>query len=281
MNKELSIIIAHYKPKFSKNNPLNKTLSIIQKQKSNFNIEIIIADDGSAYTNESIKNYSKKSNIKNDSRSIYYLENEILKEMLTKNNIIPNNIKRWVYLPKEENCMSKARVGNFAAKSADSSNLLFIDDDNYFISNNSIKNLLSLFNNYNFIVGQIKDKNGNLRKYSSNRVQGTTIALDKNIFIDIGGFGEWTEKFSCGVDSDFWIKVFKYFDKNKNLKACFTNKVSTFDSYSKRWKKYTKFFKEILLKMEFKRIHNCRNYKKAKYNLSRNKSLWIDDLSEK
>ena len=281
MRKVLSIIIAHYKPNSSKDNPLYKTLSVIQKQKSNFNIEIIIADDGSGYTNKIINNYSKKNKIENDSRNIYFLENEKLKEMLIKNNIRPNNIKRWVYLPKEENCMSKARVGNFAAISANSNNLLFIDDDNYFISKNSIRNLLKLFNNYNFIVGQIKDKSGKLRKYSSNRVQGTTIALDKNIFIDIGGFGEWTEKFSCGVDSDFWIKVFKYFEENKKLKACFTNKVSTYDSYSKRWKKYTKFFKEILLKMEFKKIYNCRNYKKSKYNLSRNKSLWIDNLSNK
>ena len=281
MCKELSIIIAHYKPNSSIENPLNKTLSIIKEQKSNFKIEIIIADDGSDYTSNIANNYSKKDKIKNDLRSIYFLENEKLKKMLKKNNILSDNIQRWVYLPKEEKCMSKARVSNFAANSANSNNLVFIDDDNYFISKNSIKNLLNLFKNYNFIVGQIKDKNGKLRKYSSNRVQGTTIALDKRVFIEIGGFGEWTEKFSCGVDSDFWIKIFKYFNKNKNLKACYTNEVSTYDSYSKRWKKYTKIFKEILLKIEFKKIHNCKNYKKAKYNLSRNKSLWIKDLTNK
>ena len=278
MDNELSIIIAHYKPSSSKENPLNKTLSIIQKQKLSYNIEIIIADDGSTYTNEIIKNYSNKSKIKNDSRRIYFLENEKLKKMLKKNNIIIDNIKRWVYLPKEKNCMSKARVGNFAAKSANNSNLLFIDDDNYFISKDSIKNLLVLFDNYNFIVGQIKDKNGRIRKYSSNRVQGTTIAIDKNIFVEIGGFGEWTEKFSCGVDSDFWFKVFNHFKTNENLKACFTDKISTYDSYSKRWKKYTKFLKEILLKKEFKKKYDCKNYKNAKHNLSRNKKLWLDNL---
>ena len=45
----------------------------------------------------------------------------------------------------------------------------------------------------------------------------------------INGFGEWTENFSCGVDSDFWIKVFDYFMINRNLKACFTNQISTYD----------------------------------------------------
>ena len=84
MSIELSIIIAHYKPGSSIENPLNKTLSIIQKQKLNFNIEIIIADDGSNYTKEISNNFSKKYEIENDSRKIYFLENEKLKNMLKK-----------------------------------------------------------------------------------------------------------------------------------------------------------------------------------------------------
>ena len=39
MKNDLSIIIAHYNPNSSEGNPLNKTLSIIQKQKLNFNID--------------------------------------------------------------------------------------------------------------------------------------------------------------------------------------------------------------------------------------------------
>ena len=176
--------------------------------------------------------------------------------------------------------MSKARIANIATKFTKSNNILFLDDDNYFISDNSISNLISLFKKYNFIVGQIMDNNGKLRSYNSHRVQGTTIAVNKNILQNINGFGNWTEKFSCGVDSDFWIRIYKYFKKNKQLNACFTNEVSTYDSYSKRLKKYTKFFKEILLRKEFNIRYNCKNYKKAKYNLSRNKSLWIDNLTE-
>ena len=109
-------------------------------------------------------------------------------------------------------------------------------------------------------------------------MQGTTIAINKEIFKQINGFGEWTEKFSCGVDSDFWIKVHKYFTENIYLKACYTNKISTYDSYSKRWKKYTKIFQDFRLNKEFKRIYSIANYKNAKYNLSRNKKLWIKNL---
>ena len=105
--------------------------------------------------------------------------------------------------------------------------------------------------------------------------------MNKDIFLQINGFGEWTEKHSCGVDSDFWIKLYNLFQINNNLKACYSNKISTYDSFSKRWKKYTKIFKEIKLKKDFFELYGCKNYKNAKYNLSRNKTLWMDNLIEK
>ena len=77
MNYDLSIIIAHFIPeKFQSKNPLLKTLDIIKDQTKNFKIEIIIADDGSFYTNNILNNFSKKDNIKDDIRDFYYLENE-------------------------------------------------------------------------------------------------------------------------------------------------------------------------------------------------------------
>ena len=174
--------------------------------------------------------------------------------------------------------MSKARIANKSVQLAKSNQLLFLDDDNYLISNNSIRNILNLFENYDFIVGQIQDNNGKLRSYNSYRVQGTTIGTKKDIFNQITGFGEWTEQYSCGVDSDFWIKIFNYFQKNNHLKACYSNQIITCDSHSKRWKKYTRFLKELRLKYKFYNLYNCKNYKNGKYNLSRNKKLWMDNL---
>ena len=124
--------------------------------------------------------------------------------------------------------------------------------DNYFISLNTIDNLSILFKQYDFIVGQIKDNNGRFREYSSKRVQGTTFAIKKKILTAVNGFGEWTEDFSCGVDSDIWIKIYDYFNKNKQLKACYTNQISTYDSHSKRWGKFTKIFKEWYIQAEKK-----------------------------
>ena len=281
MKNKLSIIIAHYYPEdVDYPNPLIKTLKSIISDYSNNDIEIIIADDGSSYSKFITNSYSKKVSIKNDDRQIFFLEDDKLVKFLLEHSLPPNLISKWVYLPKVKKCMSKAKVLNYSVLLSSSENLFFLDDDNYLISQNSIKSLYKLFNKYNFIVGQIKDNNDRMRLFSSNRVQGTTIAINKDIINKIGGFGEWTEEFSCGVDSDLWIKIFQYFKKKSSLKACYTNKISTYDSHSKRWGKFTKFFKEWNIRNKFKKLYGIKNYKNVSYNLSRNKKLWLDNLIE-
>tara|TARA_B100001094_G_C18177658_1_gene798830 strand:- start:20 stop:871 length:852 start_codon:yes stop_codon:yes gene_type:complete len=280
MKNNLSIIIAHYYPKNSEyENPLIKTLETINNDyKLNKNLEVIIADDGSSYSNAIMNDYSTKIKIENDFRDIFVLKNEKLELFLKKNSINYSFIKGWVYLPKLVKCMSKARVLNYAYQFSKNDKLLFLDDDNYFISNNSVQNTLQLFNVYSFIVGQIKDNKGRLRPFSSNRVQGTTIAIKKDILNDIKGFSEWTEEFSCGIDSDLWIRVYNYFNSKNSIKACYTNQLSTYDSHSKRWGKFTKIFKDWHIRKKFRSLYQIKNYKSSNYNSSRKKELWIENL---
>ena len=65
---DLSIIIAHYNPENHPNSlqSFHKTLSSICNQKGKFNIEVIIADDGSDYSNKIPHNYSKTIKIENN-----------------------------------------------------------------------------------------------------------------------------------------------------------------------------------------------------------------------
>jgi len=275
MKYDLSIVIAHFKPKELINNPLIKTISEINNQKNQFNIEIIIADDGSLYDYSFEKNYSIKNNFKGE--DVYILENQILNEFLVAQNLNISGISKWAHYPKINNSMNKAFITNCAVNISKSENLLLLDDDNYFISKNSINNLINLFKNYDLVFGQIKDNNNKYRLYDSYRVQGTTIGIKKYIFNKIGGLGEWTSEFSCAVDSDFWIKLYNYYNEYK-INGCYTNQISTYDSFSKRWKKYTKFFKEIRLKKKFNKLYSCKNYKSYKSNFSRQKKLWLDNL---
>jgi hypothetical protein len=275
MRCDLSIIIAHFKPEDLTNNPLIKTINEINNQKEQYKIEIIIADDGSLYDYPFKENYSTISSFKD--KDVYILDDKILKEFLLIQNLNIKGISKWVHYPKINNSMNKAFITNCAVNISKSKNLLLLDDDNYFISKHSIANLVKLFKNYDLVFGQIKDNNNRYRTYGSHRVQGTTIGIKKNIFNNIGGLGEWTSEFSCAVDSDFWMKLYNYYNEYK-INGCYTNQISTYDSFSKRWKKYTKLFKEIRLKKKFNKLYGCKNYKSHRSNFSRQKKLWLDNL---
>lgn len=275
MTYDLSIIIAHFKPENLLDNPLLKTINEINQQKKEYKVEVTIADDGSFYNYSFLDNCSRIEKI--DNKNIYILEDKVLKDFLIEQNLKVDGITKWIHFPKINNSMNKAFITNCGVSLSQSDKLLFLDDDNYFISNNSIENLINLFNNYDVVFGQIKDNNNIFRSYESYRVQGTTIGIRKETFNKIGGLGEWTSEFSCAVDSDFWIKLYNYYI-NSNLRGCYTNQISTYDSFSKRWKKYTKFFKEIKLRKKFNKLYNCKNYKNYRSNLSRQKKLWLDNL---
>ena len=277
---DLSIIIAHYDPGNHPNclDSFHKTLSQIELQKATFNIEVIIADDGST-SNKGIQSYGlSKSNQEN--HTILCLKGKNLAKWKKENNYDYPSIHNWLYLPKTVPAMSKARIGNRAIAEASSKNLFFLDDDNYFISNNTIDTIINLFQKYHLIWGQIQDRTGRFRPYSSRRVQGTTFGVNKETIIEAGLFGEWTEAVSSGVDSDIWWKFYQYFIDNPHIKACYTSEIQTLDSCSKRWRPYIKqFFRHREIKKLFHEIYGCPNYRSVTKNPSRNKSKWIDNLT--
>ena len=280
-NLDLSIIIAHFDPGNHPNcaTSFKKTLENISNQNENYNIEIIIADDGSP-SNKTIQTMQTPTILQNG-RQVHLLENSPLNEFLESRSMNGFKISKWLYLPKDIQCMSKARLLNVATSIAKSENLFILDDDNYFISNQSIDKIMTLLKKYTLIFGQIQDSNGHLRAYSSHRVQGTTFGIKKDILIASGGFGEWTEKVSSGVDSDLWWKLYTYFNAHPELKGAYSSSIQTIDSCSKRWKPHIKqFFRHLAVKKMFYKIHGCSNYRSAKKNPSRLKNLWLKNLSE-
>ena len=142
---DLSIIIAHYDPGSHPGclNSFQKTLTEISAQKAGYKIEIIIADDGSASNEDVIRN--SESQINESGKIIYNLTGEKLEQWKIKREYDYTEIRHWLYLSKTKQVMSKARIGNAAVKIATSENLLFLDDDNYFISNNSITTITITF----------------------------------------------------------------------------------------------------------------------------------------
>ena len=184
---DLSIIIAHYDPGNLPDclNSFHKTLAEISAQKVDYEVEIIIADDGSV-THQDIQSLGYPITDQ-DERTIYKLQGNALLAWKKENDFNYSSISHWLYLPQTEPMMSKARIGNIAIGKTSSENLVFLDDDNYFILQNSIETILNLLKEYQLIFGQVQDSNGRLRSYSSCRVQGTTFAVKKEILKKVEG----------------------------------------------------------------------------------------------
>ena len=100
MQYDLSIVIAHFRPKDLENNPLIKTINEINNQKDKYKIEIIIADDGSLYNYPFEENYSTINNFKGE--DVYILENKILDSYLINQKINIEKISKWVHYPKKK-----------------------------------------------------------------------------------------------------------------------------------------------------------------------------------
>ena len=278
----LSIIIAHFDPgnNIDYKNAFVKTLKSIISQCEFDDVEVIIADDGSHYSPNYLSSQNTKFHNNDTYQDLNKNEFNVILDKYYNNKEVGSAIDKWIILPKKSNKMYKPRVLNICAKECSSDFIFFLDDDNYFVSNKSISNIIKLSKQYNIIFGQVIDKNGRPRPYSSNRVQGTTFGLNKKIFNNIGGYGEWTIDLSNGVDSDIWWKMFKYFKKNKTTKACYTSEIQTVDTCSKRWSLFTSnLFRKSKLKKAFRKKYQCKNYRNKVYNPSRNKALWIDDLT--
>ena len=276
--KKITIIISHYDPgnSIKAKTAFLKTLETLSEQEYTCKLEIIIADDGSYYTP------ILENSLKKEANEYYQLDKQNIKKLLSDFYNSPkfsNIIDEWIVLPKKQNKMYKPKVLNISASIADGDLIFFLDDDNYFCHNDSIKNIMDLYQKYKIIFGQVIDNNGRKRSYKSSRVQGTTFGIDKAIFNKINGYGEWTIKMSNGVDSDIWWKLFQYSQKN-NIRGCYSSSIQTVDVCSKRWKKFTPSILRIWkLKKEFNKKYGCKNYRSKIYNPSRNKTLWLDNLT--
>ncbi|MBL7013026.1 MAG: glycosyltransferase [Candidatus Marinimicrobia bacterium] len=275
----ITFIIAHYDPGTNTDcrQSFLRTLDAIHAQKDDFDVEIIVADDGSKYEDD-FSTFSTKT-LDQNGRTIHHLKEDELHTWLKKEDYNFPEISHWLYLPKDKPCMSKARVLNAAISLAKSDLLFFLDDDNYFISEDSIKHIIQLYEKYSLIIGQIKDGNGRFRPYNSHRVQGTTIGIKKSIMENIGGFGEWTEDISCGVDSDLFLKLYDTFSRDTDLKACYTSQIQTVDSLSKRWRPFIPtFFRNRQARRAFQHEYDCKNYRSVRHNPSRDKFRWVENL---
>jgi len=279
---DLSIIIAHYTPTLDHPclSSVAKTFTELARQCGGLEAEVIVCDDGSPlYRRHSDDNLSFSLP---DGRVYYdFVGDEALaiaKERFSIADFPP--ISHWIYLEKTKPCSSKARLWNLAAEKALSGKLIYFDDDNFLTQPNSLTVFQRLLNQYQVVFGQVIDRKGRPRSFKSQRVQGTTFGVKKTLLQSVGGFGEWTEAVSSGIDSDLWFKLYQKLKNERPFQAAYTDEIQTIDGCSKRWKPFVgSFFRHRAVRQAFQEIHGCANYRDSHANPSRKKSLWIDNLT--
>jgi len=215
----LSIIIAHYRTSGPCENALKNTLKSIDLQNGSIPFEIIIGDDGSPGNSEIFVNTAADQDADSDAICSVSPLNAELISSYGFSGTVPD---RWCYYRKTVPFMGKARILNHCVRKSRGKYLLFLDDDNLLLRDDSLVRLMDLFNSgYDLVFGQVIDGNGRARTYESRRVQGTTFALTRKLFDAVGGFGVWTEEVGCAVDSDIWWKLFtskRIIGKNRDTK---------------------------------------------------------------
>ncbi len=256
-NNDIDIFITHFDPdkttlRYRK--ILKQSIKSIRKQKFAGKINIIIADDGSQWSEELAPSKGYK---------IYS------KEEISKNkNLKDLDIDLYIVKKREES-FGKAPLLNFAVKQTTSNNLIFLDDDHPFLTKKSVSKYFSHLSNYDFVLGSLINQNWRVRRFHYSLVQGTNFGLSRSLFNRIGGFGEHTSQWGCGVDPDLFWRVYKDLSQSSIKKAIFDPFIITRDIAKGRW--HFKSDREFA-KIDFKKKYGTDMHK----NDSRNKNLWMD-----
>lgn len=279
---DLSIIIAHYTPTLDHPclQTVTRSFSELARQCAGLSAEVLVCDDGSPLYRRHFDN--AESHTLPDGREYYDFTGDeaisIARERFPLVEFPP--ITHWLYLEKTKPCSSKARLWNLAAQLAQSDKLIFFDDDNYLNQTDSLLEFQHLLDRYRVVFGQVMDRKGRARSFKSQRVQGTTFGLHKSLWKEIGGFGEWTESVSSGIDSDLWFKLYGKLHTANPREAAYTDKIQSVDGCSKRWKPFVgSLFRHRAVREAFEAQHGCPNYRDSHANPSRKKSAWMDNLT--
>jgi len=202
--------------------------------------------------------------------------------ILTKNEILSNSLINdldidLLIMKKRDSFYSKAKLWNLGTSLSKYEHLIFLDDDHPFSNRKSLEMYKNYFQDYKFIVGRLQDPSGLYRLYRHFTVQGTNFGIEKQLLIDVGGFGEYTSQWGMGEDSDIFFKIFQYAQKNPNTPlACYAGNIITKDLASGRWKK-CEGSEEIYLQ-GFHKLFGVSD--DIISNKSRDKKIWIKHTSK-
>lgn len=165
----------------------------------------------------------------------------------------------------------KAILWNIAARATTADALVFFDDDHRLARRGDLARFARYLDRYEFVAGRIQEKSGAFRRYDDPKVQGTTIAMRRDLFDRIGGFGEYTSEWGHGVDTDLYWRVYCELGEapRGRRRAVYAGEILTRNAPGSRRKRLAS---EEAYCAGFLQRHGVH----PRENPSRNKTAWFD-----
>lgn len=259
----MNVYITHFDPSESGQfrAVLKKTVESIRKQRIAEAVRVIVVDDGSRWSRE----------IAGDGTATRSLGRGQIREEPRLNDLDMD-----LYLVRNRGArLGKAPLLNTAVEQTDGEFLVFLDDDHPFLVPWALHSYRHLLSRYEFVLGRLLNGDYTARLFEQVHVQGTNFGLRRSTLTAIGGFGEHTERWGCGVDPDLFWRLYcrlKPERLGERARACFSGVCLTLDSVSGRWGSESD---RDLARREFKEMYGVDMHE----NASREKGDWIEHRS--
>jgi len=260
----ISVIISHFAPPGETNyyrDILKKTIYSIRSQEVDFDVEIIIGDDGSEWS----RSLPTKSGITEFSRT-QINSCDLLSDL---------DIDKYLVLP-DVGLYRGVMIKHRAFEVSSHEKIVVLDDDSPFLRSDSLAKYDSYLGKYHFVCGRLRSSlvNGNIpRLFLSRNAQGTNYGIRKKLYLSFGGFPEFLFQNGTGEDD---VLLWLVFSKLRELyphekKACFAGEIETQDLITGRWIPRNQSSKSFLKEM-------CRSLYgiDPNRNPSRNKLTWME-----
>ena len=254
----ISVIIIHFAPKDTYLEVLKRTIRSIRTQAFDGDVEILVADDGSLWSQCLLETGEEFKAC--DSTAIG--AQPLLADLSVDHYLLARTSERY----------NKAKLWNRAAGIAKHDKLVFLDDDHPFADPKSLARYSELLDRYNFVIGRIRNPDGTFRTYSHRTVQGANFAMQSRLLEAVGGFGEYTSEWGRGEDSDIFWKVYRLWKESsgQQVQAYYAGNIVTEDVCSRRWEGCAG--NEAMFIEGFRKMHGVMPHD----NPSRHKRDWVE-----
>lgn len=274
----ITVVISHFAPKENEKecrSLLLDAIASIRMQSVDFEIEIIVCDDGSSWSSV----IGKDENTIVDLNKIQMVQFDIFKDV---------DADRYLYLNSGSKYL-RAKLLHHAYSNAKYEKVVTLDDDHHFRKRDDLTKYFHYLDRYEFVRGRIIGPDGIPQLFETTAVQGTNQAFTKDIYNSIGGLGSYLFEGLSGADDDLTWQFYDFLINKypSEIKAAYAGEICTHDRAGSRWVN-SSFSISIDQLIDFNQRKNeintvfedefIRKYgvSPTSENPCRNKSLWME-----